>query len=342
MHYLLESYLEDSLNARGIEFNFAINSLERIQYGKIDHLETTLELNESALVMLREIIQINMMAIIMMYIEDLIIFLEANRSSDLSYYDLLDKKDPDVGERITEFFEHFNETNDNDYCKMLCYITFDEIGNLPLNDQKKKLLQRLIGGNISEFKKFLEDLRVFRKTHSQAFRRYKHAGLAIRHGFKSLDGNYPYTAKKFDSMFLVFTGEHIFKDSVPLAYSNEVIDGYKYLATGLQEIIKEIVLNKMTCLERHIEGLPPYENYSPVTFTNQEKDEIVSFIIEFALQNPIKAETGNITPSSQVTKDKVQWYAELDCFLDRCKNNLQIFSHKRDKLVDEEMSNTTI
>jgi hypothetical protein len=139
----------------------------------------------SELGVLREIIQIHIMAIIMMYIEDLIIFLEANASSDESYYDLLDKKDPDVGKRLSQFFDRLDKIKNNDYCKMLCYIDFDYMDNLLLDEEKKKLLGRVIAGNISEFKKFLEELKVFRTTHLQAFRRYKHAGLAIRHGFKS-------------------------------------------------------------------------------------------------------------------------------------------------------------
>jgi hypothetical protein len=299
-------------------------------------------LDENVLGILREIIQIHMMAIIMMYIEDLIIFLEANANSDVSYYDFLDKKEPDVGERISQFFDCFNEINDNDYCKMLCYLSPNDINNLQLDEEKKQLLGRLISGNISEFKKFLEDLKLFRKTHSQAFRRYKHAGLAIRHGFKSLDGDfsytkYPYTEKKFDSIFLIFTGEQVFKDSIPLAYSIEVIEAYKYLATALQEFIKEIVLNKMTCLERHIDGLPPYENYSPNPLTTQERDEIALLIMEFASLNPLKAQTGIITPSLQLTRDKIQWYTQLDTFLNRCRSNPQIYSHRRDRLIDEQL-----
>ncbi len=326
-HFLLQNYIENSLPTRGKLFDFAISILEK----KTSEFKYSVrEDKEEDLSNFRSVIQLQLIAIIMMYIEDLIIFLEGNQLLDQNYYDLLDQKNPDVGERITEFFDHLEEKTPKEYRRMLSYISSYSLMKLFPKDSKRDLVNSFIESNIIEFKKFLLDLRNFRNTHTQTFRRYKHGGLAIRMGLKTLFGSYPYTSKQFESVSIVFEGD-LFRQSIPIPYSNEVLEGYRYLAIAIQNMLDEIIRNKMSCIERHIDGLIPLENYSSIALTDEQRSDIISMISDLDHKRPIQAYDNVIIPTIQPSKDKIQWYIELEGFLTRCKNNKQIYSNARDR-----------
>ena len=227
---LLENYIEDSAETRKWLLELMFQTLDKInnQQGHPKNLLDRFELSKS-----RGIVQIDIIAKLMMYIEDLIIILEANRKFGGNYYQVLDERTPDLGERVTQFMESIDTLTAEDCRKMLCYENPRKFG---LDDSKTLILEKLIEWNTKELKEFLPQIRKFRKTHAQIFRRYKHAGLPIRTGLLSVDDKYPYTNKRFDSCAMVFAGHQPMNDMIILPFSADVMQGYRHFAIGVTNV----------------------------------------------------------------------------------------------------------
>jgi hypothetical protein len=94
-------------------------------------------------------LQIDIIAKIMMYIEDLIILLEGIRETEGNYYKLLDretKDDLDLGTRIGQFFNNKDKFTTEEWRKMLSYLNPYELK--PHSDAITKLIEL----NIEAFK----------------------------------------------------------------------------------------------------------------------------------------------------------------------------------------------
>jgi hypothetical protein len=289
------------------------------------HLRNSDLLNRFELSKRRGIIQIDIIAKIMMYVEDFIIILEANRRFDGNYYLMLDEKKPDLGGRVTEFLGSMDTLGTEDYRKMLCY---GKPGSFGLDDFKTLTLRKLIDWNTKELKEFLEQIRRFRNTHAQIFRRYKHAGLPIRTGLLSLGGRYPYTSKLFDSDAMVFAGEQPMNNVIILPYSEDVIRGYRYLVNGVQNFISEAVENKIISIERKIDGNIPLYNYSRNFLSDREHNALQEAYEILNKRYPAwRKETEIRIHKTNPTPSMLEWYVVLDTFLDLCKTKTKIYGN---------------
>lgn len=319
---LLENYIEYSVETRKWLLELMFQTLDKInnQQGHPTNLQVRLELSKS-----RGIVQIDIISKLMMYIEDLIIILEANRRFGGNYYQVLDERRPDLGERVTQFMESIDTLTAEDYRKMLSYGNPRKFG---LDDSKALILDKLIEWNTKELKEFLLQIRKFRKTHAQIFRRYKHAGLPIRTELLLKDNRYPYADKRFDSCSMVFAGQHPLNDVIPLPYSADVVQGYRHLATGVQTFLYEAVENKIISLERKIDGVVPSHNYlgNPLS----EREEIELKAIAEILNNKYPSWRGKpekrIHPA-QLKYPTVEWYVELDSFLELSRRKTFIYGN---------------
>src|SRR5215211_169364 len=110
---LLQTYIMHAFSARGVLLKLTLNDLTQLNKDKgFEYDGERYSFGETQLAVIRSMIQIDIIAKIMMYIEDLIILLEAIRESNGNYYYLLDKRyshyqedDLDVGARICRFFK---------------------------------------------------------------------------------------------------------------------------------------------------------------------------------------------------------------------------------------------
>lgn len=190
---------------------------------------------------------------------------------------------------------------------MLSYVNPDEL------KPKSHAVEKLIQLNIEEFKKVFRDIRVFRDTHNQIFRRYKHAGLPFRPGY-IFKYPFPSTSRIFDSYSMISVGKDPLVDVVPLPFSDDIIESYDILTVGLETRINDIVQNKIECIKKRINGIIPVQNYSVAgTFSSEDDKEIISAIDEYDVQNPLRA--FDDVYNFQITVDKVKnmkWYVELE------------------------------
>jgi len=311
---LLNNYLLYSLPARGILLKILLKSLHQINKDrKFEFNNRTNYFTSDETQSIRGFIQIDLVAKIMMYIEDLVILLEANVLPQGNFYQLLDKKEPDVGERITTFFNKLATLTLEDCQKMLAYKRTD--------DQTNKSIVKLIETNISIFKKILNTIRNFRNAHAQIYRRYKHAGFPILPGYIPLKP-YGKTAKRFESYCLVFSEDDPFKRVSPLPYSSDVIRSYTILIQGLQMLLTDIVRNKLESIKRQTEGIiPPYYYAAPGTFSPTEQSEIVSELYKFYKQHHPHAQLQFMDLPISPTDNEKLWYAKLDEYFEEWGKN---------------------
>ncbi|MDE1765834.1 MAG: hypothetical protein KGI27_06110 [Thaumarchaeota archaeon] len=309
VHLLLENYLNNSLPLRGWLLGLMFQLLKRANSGEIEIHDKKIRLTEDDLARTRASIQLDIISKIMMYIEDLIILNSAILESSGNYYELLDRKDPDVGERITKFFTIMENLKPNDFGKILSYVNLDTIS---MSSSEKQIVQKIMDSNIENFKNYLKYIKTFRETHKQIFRRYKHAGLPIRLGAKSAD---PFANKKFDSYAMIYVGSDPFTNVLPLPYSEEVIQSYDIMIKILQQFLNDVIVNKMTMIQRRCDGIIPLESYKQYMLTEKEKSDLSKAIEKFYESNPMRMYQQHHRFNTNIKKDDLKWYFDLDEFL---------------------------
>jgi hypothetical protein len=193
----------------------------------------------------------------------------------------------------------------------LGYCNPDELSD----EACRAVVTKLINSNIESYKNIINLAKKFRRSHSQTFRRYKHAGFPMKLGYKA-DMPFPYTSKRFDSYSMIFAGKDPLVDIIPVPYSESVIESYRNLVTDVQTFIQHMVNNHLGSLSRVTEGIIPTGqiidalNYSQdSTLTDQELSEVASFITQFNKTWPLHAR--NTFYNFEITnlnRDDVGWY----------------------------------
>ncbi|HZD36717.1 MAG TPA: hypothetical protein VE130_16045, partial [Nitrososphaeraceae archaeon] len=220
------------------------------------------------------------------------------------------------------FLDNLHALTTKQWRKMLSYADSDQIKS------ENPLVAKLIELNIEGFKKVFEQILIFRNTHIQIFRRYKHAGLPIRPGFE-YKYPFPFTSVKFDSYSMVSVGPNPLVDVIPLPYSEDVIESYNVLLEGLETRITDIVQNKMECIRQRKKGVIPTQNYSPAgTFSSEEDDKIVSAINEYDIQYPNRAYYDIYDLKLSVDSvQEMKWYLNLEDNMEKWKQQAESESH---------------
>jgi hypothetical protein len=145
------------------------------------------------------------------------------------------------------------------------------------------------------------------------FRRYKHAGLPIKLGYK-LNLPFPFTNIEYNFYSVIFIGKDPFRETIPLPFSDNVIESYKILIHGLQSKINDVVENKIESIKRRTNGILPKKSYSARnTFTNRELSDVIATISNFNTQRPIRAHNHAATfPMNIDLKKEMKWYIDLE------------------------------
>ncbi|MGI0015894.1 MAG: hypothetical protein ACREBU_20945, partial [Nitrososphaera sp.] len=187
------------------------------------------------------------------------------------------------------------------------------IGNPAQNE-----IERRIASNIEEVKKLLIWIRKFRKTHQQIFRRYKHAGFPVFLYLHSKEP-YPKSSKTFPLYSMIPAGKDS-SESYPLPYSDEVIESYKCLIPTIKQLLFDIVENKLACLERGIDRIIPFEDYTPESTSEEDKSIMSEALNNFYKNNPVRARVSTFKFGGKYPDwFDMSWYSELDYILSLCR-----------------------
>lgn len=322
-YYLLSNYYNNSINSRGILLNLMFQVIN-------DFLDTkTLHINGKnpkfegpGVPFVCHTLQIDIVAKIMMYIEDLITVLEANRL-DRNYYDLLDKQleegvETDLGDRLGKFFKNLDKFTLDEWIAMVGYIPGGNMHQIKNSD----VIRKIIENNIDETKQVLKYIKSFGDSHHRLFRRYKHAGFPAR-----FDGQFPISPfgskANFDSHAAIYVGRNPLTDMVFLPFSNEVLESYKILLPTLQLLIKDVIRNKMKSIIRKTEGIIPMVIYGdPIKYTGEEKSKYNEALVDYFQKNPNRLfDIGLVNTANDTYLREMTWYTDFDKNMATWKKN---------------------
>lgn len=322
-YYLLSNYYNNSINSRGLLLNLMF------QIAK-DFLNTkTLQLkgkkftySEKDVPFVSHTLQIDIVAKIMMYVEDLVTIMEANRLCR-NYYDLLDKQiegdvEIDLGDRLGNFFMNLNNFTLDEWIRMIGYIPREEMSRI----KNSEVINKIIENNINQVKVVLKHIQSFGSSHHRIFRRYKHAGFPAR-----FDGQFPLSpfgsGVTFDSYAAIYVGKNPLTDLTILPFSKAVLESYEILLPGLQFLIKDIIMNKMKSIMRRTNGIIPTEIYGDPRKNNEdEKSKYNEALVTFYNENPNRVfDIGLVNEANNSYLAEMSWYINFDRNMTAWKKN---------------------
>jgi hypothetical protein len=175
--------------------------------------------------------------------------------------------------------------------------------------------------NANEFRRTVAEIGSFGFTNHALFKRFKHGGLTVICDI-SANGINEYF-DKFESFNAVIVGDNPLKDVVPIPYSKEVMESYEILIGGLQKMIKDIVSNRIGCIQRRIDGVIPDLIYNVETITI-DKTVMDKSIASFYEANPPVPITTHLNFNVELAKESVAWYQNLDKFMTECRKRKQV------------------
>lgn len=307
-YHFLTSYLHETFIFRGILLKVAFKNLEEIStnhsfsykgkkyvYSNVDDLNR-----------IKSLIQIEIISMIMMYIEDLIILLESNRLNK-NFYELLDirsEKELDVGKRIGKFFDSMDSFTLRDWRRILCYVGSKD-------PHCSSAINTVFSKNIEAVKTLLKDVESFGQTHHRIFRRFKHAGFPIRYAGKmNLNKIFTLQSEFYTS---VFVGKNILNDLALLPYSEGIIESYLILITTLQFFIRDVLIFRINCILRNVSGIIPSENFLDPFEAMKHENEYIKARDKFNLAHPKKFfDTNVISKLNDSYLKEMTWYRNYE------------------------------
>ena len=269
---------------------------------------------DEEMTLVKSIIQLEIIAKIMIYVEDLAIISESLLKG-VSYYTLLDKKETpegvqDVSDIVQKIFEKMEHLSKNDFAKIMSFGNPEDYAE---NNEEKQLLEEALEFEKDEFLKLFKKIKDFADEHHAVFRRYKHAGFPMVPGLrftKSLPGY----LKFFNSTSLVFVNEDPFYNPKVLPFSDKVIEMYSNIIGDIQAALTDIIHNKLHEIRRR-KKLPPICYHANFTFLPEQHKKFKTIFQRYDESNPAT----NIKFDMNVrTTEKNEWYSNLDNLLEEC------------------------
>lgn len=250
-------------------------------------------------------LQIGAIAHMMMFIEDLGAICTALKDGTTDYYHFLDSKDEktELGNVVWKFFKSSESLSDDEILKILSY----DISNLNFkNKEEKRFLEILIQDIIIKSRLFLKKVTVFKVTHHEIFRRYKHAGFPIILNVAIPEDLSDY--KIYDFMSIAFISETDLTEKVSvLPFSKNVLTAYEILKQDIMEFLGQVIINKTESIVRGVEGIIPT---SVSVFTkNLSKPELLildSMWEEFEIKHPVSFQHSD--PHTVANAKFFDWY----------------------------------
>ena len=295
----LKTYTDNAFTMRGILLKSAMSSIIQIDENRFSiptysesENETKSIRSSKDKIMYKSIFQMEVIAQIMLYVEDLIILSESFRSKT-AYYKLLDQNEEnkrDVGDIVDCFLKNMNSFSNETFSKIFGYV---DPNRLDMEKNEQRLVEKIIQTNISKYRNGFDVIRKFSETHHPIFRRFKHACTPVALGIQinSKDNGF---FSKFDSCTMVATGFNAMEDSIPIPLSSSVLQGYETLIVTIQTILTDLLENHKTCLKRNLNGVIPIKTYCPNDFSDEETMTCKEIVKKFYEKYPLDDTPRNI------------------------------------------------
>lgn len=335
-YFLLRNYKVMSLITRGILLRADLEAIEKIQKNEwfVKFEEAELEKSKRMTI---GMVQADIIAKMMMYVEDFAIISEG-LLRETSYYELLDQKinpntkeEEDIGKIIKSFFEKIDNLSENDLQKILSY---GEPEDYTKDLTELELLKKSLAKELEEFKRVVQLISNFGKEHHPYFRRYKHAGFPFNPGLPIIQP-LPDYAKQFDFISIVYVNKNPFEEPKIIPYSDKVKESYHIIIHGLQQRLQDLVTNRMAFIQRG-KKIPPIPWRSAPYFTPEEMKILDKILSQYNKDNPPVNTEFKI---NYQIRNLDSWYAHLDEFIKTCSKTKQMdeeFAKKTNyKYLDE-------
>ena len=312
----LKTYASNAFVMRGFLLKSAMSSITQIEEDRFsiptyseDKNETESVLTSTEKLMAKSIFQMEVISQMMLYIEDLIILSESFRSGT-AYYKLLDQNGEnkrDVGNIVDCFLRNINSFSNETFSKILGYA---DPASLDMEEDKQKLVEKIIQTNILEYKMRFDAIGKFSETHHPIFRRFKHACTPMVLGIPTNNKGNGFLSK-FDSCTMVAIGSDAMKDSIPVPLSSGVLKGYETLIITIQMILTDLLKNHQNRLHRNLNGIMPDRAYRSNCFSDEEITAYGEMVKKFHEKHPLDNTSRSVNYPPKSVKEKIKWYLNL-------------------------------
>ena len=316
---LLNNYLQFTYPSRKLSLEMDFDALEKIKSNDWFHKFEGENIDKQ--IMLAKItIQHEIIAKIMLYIEDLAIISESLLQG-VDHYMLLDKQEtpkiiPDVGVTVQNFFKNIEYFSRSDFAKIM---SLGDPTYYTTNDEEDQLLERVLEFEKEEYLTMFKILKDFGTQHHPVFRRYKHAGFPIVPGLKLPESVRSESVlgylKNFEFSSIVPVNKNPFDESIIIPFSDKAIESYRIVIACIQMTLKTILNNKMSEMFQH-ENLPFIYWNATFQFSTEECKTLKIICERYRKSNP----QSNIHVRMDFPAfKKIEWYSNLNNFLENSK-----------------------
>jgi hypothetical protein len=246
--YVLLKIAVESLSLRNILLQVSYSALEQIENGTWFH-----KIDDKDKIVIRSYVNIDIISKIMMYIEDVVVYSKSFIANKNYYSEFLAPSSKDLGEVIKCFFKCVDDLSDNDILKMMSWIDMTSaITNHELTESIKIIKEY----NITKVRNILSELKDFGESNHPLYKRYKHGGMPV---VPDAIQNIPKQGilSVFDTFSVVSIGNDPLVDVHITPFSNEVLQRYKSLVKKLQNLLDEMIKNRIACIQRNIASVFP-------------------------------------------------------------------------------------
>ena len=266
-------------------------------------------------IMVKSMIQHEIIAKIMIYIEDLAIISESLLRG-VNYYALLDEKETseetsDVGDIMKKFFKNIEHLSENDFAKIM---SLGDPQDYAKDNEEKQLLEKALKFEKEEFLEVFKKINDFGIEHHKVFRRYKHAGFPMIPGFPT-PKPLPDYLKTFEFVSFVFVNKNPLDEPRILPFSDNVIKMYGIMIAGIQSILSDVINNKISELKQ-CKKRPPICWHTAPKFSSEERKKFETILQRHNESNPPTDINFRINPK---TAKRSEWYSNLDNLLEECE-----------------------
>jgi hypothetical protein len=298
--YLLLRLYNDNISARGF--------LLRVPFIALDQIEKDtwfMRINDKEKPRVRSLIQIDIISKIQMYIEDLAILAESFlRRTD--FYNLLSDSNVDIGNLKACFVKKIESLTNEQISQIMTYTNPDKITS---DDAVSRIFKKHFDYHIEKVQKKLIEIGSFGDANHRIYERFKHAGMVIFSNSVPTSPSGPLGG--FETISIVADGPDPFHDITFIPYSQGVLSRYEKIIIIIQELLQDMIRNRMASILRNIEGIIP-ESYNYDLFTNKETQIMHNKFGEFMNAHPENKISGMNFDINSETLNKVlhenRWY----------------------------------
>ena len=174
--------------------------------------------------------------------------------------------------------EHLSE---NDFAKIM---SFGDPQDYAEDNEEKQLLEKALKFEKEEFLKLFKKINDFGIEHHKVFRRYKHAGFPMIPGFPTSEP-LPDYLKAFECVSLVFVNKNPLNEPRVVPFSDNVIKMYGIMIASIQNILADVVNNKILELKQR-KKRPPICWHTAPKFSSEERKKLTAILRRHDESNP--------------------------------------------------------